>query len=253
MCCLLSDNTLPEYVKTWLDTISYDLHQTDMLPLLVSKYIHQACEILSRISKTLQDGTKRVSNQDVLNIMSQVCGLDNEYTLGDKLVGEGLNLQFWTAYRMAVIKLHHFVILLVNYVDDNGSLSADSVSNLRAQRVTSLRKIRSAGQDILNTAQNLFHATGVVSNTSASPAALGGGCQDHSPVCWADAHRLIPAISLVAALPSMAPKQRHEAETVLDIIGARFRIRQAMVRKHHAPHLPVHAKWRDDKVSDIVV
>lgn len=233
MCCLVSGDSLPDFVIKLLDSMSFDLQPSDVLPFLFGNYIRRACAIISRIAEIrLYVGKPNQRIDDyLLDIVSQVCRLDDSVMVGNIPIGENLNLQFWTTYRMATIKLHHFVTLLLSSIDDftTGDLSADDISYLREQRITSLRKISVVGEEILDTARKLLQDTSVMSNASTPVGTEDGRHREYFPVCWADAHRLIPAISLVAALPSMHNKQRHEAGNTLKIIGLRFRIKQAMI------------------------
>lgn len=243
MSCVVSGVILPNFAKTWLEHISSDLQSTDMLPFLVSKYVVQACEILRRIGEVLRytrDSVK-VDGTRMLDLVAQADALNNTDLIRDQPVGEGLNLQFYTTYWMAVIKLHHFLVIFFNLLDNKitqeGPVAGviTPVSELRAQRVVSLRKLRQTGAEILHTARRLLHNTSDVPDISIT---LGRVCHEPQydfPICWADAHRLIPAISVVAAVPSMESEQRHEAGVILKTIGSRFRIGQALVGNHHIP------------------
>lgn len=228
---------VPSFANTWLEHISSDLQPIDMLPFLVSSYVTQTCEVVRRISETLRHArdSAKVDVNYMLELVARVHELDNADFIRNQPAVEVLNLQFYTTYRMAVIKLHHFLIILLSLVDNNVTQEApDSgvICEVRAQRVVSLRKLRQTGEEILNTARRLLHYTNDISNTTWPV------CHERQYgflICWADAHRLIPAVSVVAALPSMEPEQRHEAGVVLKTIGLRFRIRQALVGNYHIP------------------
>lgn len=231
---------VPNFANTWLEHISADLQPIDMLPFLVSNYVIQACEIVRRISEALRHArdSAKVDGNYMLDLVARVYELDNADFVRNQPAGEGLNLQFYTTYQMAVIKLHHFLVILINLLDNNVTQEepdAGVISEVRAQRVVSLRKLRQTGEEILNTARRLLHYTNDIPDISNITGPVCYERQYDFPICWADAHRLIPAVSVVAALPSMEPEQRHEAGVVLSTIGLRFRIRQALVGNHHSP------------------
>lgn len=231
---------VPDFATTWLEHISSDLQPIDMLPFLVSSYVTQTCEIVRRISETSRHArdSAKVDVNYMLELVARVHELDNADFIRNQPAVEGLNLQFYTTYRMAVIKVHHVLVILLNFLDNDVTREgpdAGVISGLRAQRVVSLRKLRQTGEEILNTARRLLHYTNDIPDISNTTWPVCHEQQYGFPVCWADAHRLIPAVSVVAALPSMEPEQRHEAGVVLNTIGLRFRIRQALVGNYHIP------------------
>lgn len=231
---------LPGFAKAWLEHISSDLQPLDMLPFLVSNYVNQVCEILRRISEALRHerDSAKVDGNDMLDLVARAYELNNTDFIRNQPAGRGLGLQFYTTYRMAVIKLHHFLVILFNLLDKNVTQESPItgvISELRAQRVLSLRKLRQTGEEILNAARRLLRYTSNVPDISNTTGPVYHERQCDFPICWADAHRLIPAISVVAALPSMEPEQRHEAGVILNTIGLRFRIRQALVGNYHIP------------------
>lgn len=239
ICCLVSDIVMPNFAEPWLEHISSELQEADRLPFLVSNYVIKACQILKRIREVLrrEGDPAEIIGTKVLDLVAQAQKLNNTDILENQPIGEDLNLQFCTTYRIAVIKLYHYVVILLSSLNHNvnqqGPLAGIN-GELSTRRVSSLHKIRRIGQQILSTARRLLHDTNDITDTSIpSGALLSHNRQYDFPLCWADAHRLIPAISVVAALPSMEPEQRNEAGLILKTIGMRFRIRQALVGYHH--------------------
>lgn len=71
------------------------------------------------------------------------------------------------------------------------------------------------------------------------------------PACWADAICMVPALGIVSALPSMRPDQTRDAREALEVIGRKFRIRQALVNHAHVAPLPPRARWKQEKVAEM--
>lgn len=227
-----------------------------MLPFLVGRYTYYATRLIHRLNSMLHDAGDTHNNtaRGVTEIVSQARGLDVTCGLANLPANEDPNVQFWTIYRMTTIKLHHCLILLINFVVDIecGVLPDEELINLGAQRSASLDKLRRAADDILDTAGELFYSMGVTASsdpsvdeiTSKGPRRLAG-------VCWADSLRLVPAIVLVGLLPSTNTEQKRKAKVALGVIGIQFRIRLATVQNYHVPPIPMHMRWREN-IEDLI-
>lgn len=189
----------------------------------------------------------------MLKIVSEARGLEVMCGLAGMPAGEHPNVQFSTIYRMTTIKLHHCLILLINFVEDikHDYLATEEAESLRAQRAASLHKIRRAADEILDTASMLFCSMGVKTvDESDMNRVMDKDAGRLAGVCWADALRLVPAVVLVGLLPSTNKEQKRRAKAALDVIGIQFRIRLATVQNYHVPPVPLHMRWREDKVED---
>lgn len=242
----------------WLDTIGSNLQPQDMLPFLVGRYTYHATRLSVLINNILANtkSPKDLRADVILDIISQANLLDDTYTIESLPLGGDLNIQFWTIYRMAVIKLHHFLILLINYIEDGGTavLPEEELTRLKLQRSSSLRRLRWMGQEVLDTAQMVFHELIFMANDSS----LEDGGLTRSPrrktlTCWADTLRMVGAITMVESIPSMRTEQNQEARDALIIIGTQFRIRQALAKYRLGIPIPVNTEWRVDKVAGIDV
>lgn len=103
-----------------IDTIGSSLRKEDMLPFLVAKYANEAIRLSVHMKDVLCRRTPDEASELVLDFSSQIRNLDSTYQLESYPSGDSLDIQFWDCYRGARIKVHHFLILFINYAETAG-------------------------------------------------------------------------------------------------------------------------------------
>ena len=218
-----------------------------MLPFMVSRYVLEVSSLLSRILRTVCGGSVENACIAAPNLLEEANAFENIIqadlsTFPAKLLNPS-SLHFWNLYRSARAKLHHFVILLLNFVETCPGQDYEP-SLILQQRQTSLAIVRAMVQEILD---NVLYTL----RQAPVPTSVGGTRPSRN-LCWAHALQLVWPLTVASLLPTALPRQRRTAKDELKCLGGRFGIHQALKDYPRPVKLPAEAEWKPERALDAV-
>ncbi|KAJ9309741.1 transcriptional regulator family: Fungal Specific TF [Paecilomyces variotii] len=207
----------PPESEEWLGVIKSVTDTSKSYIYHVSLFIVRTCAVASKILKILNSRDFSAASRDYDRLVAEFTTAEKDYDaflmanpIPTSLAPPVLNFQ-----RSGVIKGHRFLHLLANFLTHDPA-QRFSLPNLEAQRNYSVRKIRVAAQDILNSVPvciNHFSRRG-----------------EQSPKLVSDALRLIWPLTTICIFKPTLPAQKREAARILDFIGKEIGVRQAFDR-----------------------
>lgn len=218
----------PPESEEWLGVIKSVTDTSKSYIYHVSLFIVRTCAVASKILKILNSRDFSAASRDYDRLVAEFTTAEKDYDaflmanpIPASLAPPVLNFQ-----RSGVIKGHRFLHLLANFLTHDPA-QRFSLPNLEAQRNYSVRKIRVAAQDILNSVP-------VCINHLSRRG-------EQSPKLVSDALRLIWPLTTICIFKPTLPAQKKEAARILDFIGKEIGVRQAFDRDPAPRYLPEEA------------
>ncbi|KAJ9296761.1 transcriptional regulator family: Fungal Specific TF [Paecilomyces variotii] len=218
----------PPESEEWLGVIKSVTDTSKSYIYHVSLFIVRTCAVTSKVQKILNSRDFSAASREFHRLVAEFTTAEKHYDafLKANPIPASLAPPILNFQRSGVIKGHRFLHLLANFLTHDPA-HRFSLTELEAQRNYSVRKIRVAAQDILNSV----------------PACINQLSRkgEQSPKLVSDALRLIWPLTTICIFRPTLPAQKREAARILDFIGKEIGVRQALDRDPAPKYLPEEA------------
>ncbi|KAH8878814.1 hypothetical protein GQ53DRAFT_834653 [Thozetella sp. PMI_491] len=238
---VVSNTAFPPAAAAWLKEVHRELRAEERLLYALSAYNTEACSILSSVAE-LEHNKDRGGPQAAAcaSILERIDTLEETAPDRAKLLssGGGHTGHMWNMHASVRLKLLHAKVAMLWLCQMFAGTSDQvkySVTDLERQRTAAVRAAQNTAEVILSSAPDLIARGGKGDDT-----ATGGRGK---PGAWANATRLVFPLTLVQRLPSLLPRQRAEADEILQFLSVRFQIPTTLTQAPNAQSFPREALW----------
>ncbi|SLM37693.1 Zn(2)-C6 fungal-type DNA-binding domain [Lasallia pustulata] len=222
--CLVANVEGPPESHSWLDTLSSDLQEADMLPFLVGSSVENACVAAHSLLEEANAFENIIQG--------------HPYTFPARR-SDPSSQHLWNVYRSARAKLHHYVLLLLNFVETCPHQDHKPPLILQ-QRQTSVAIVRAMVQEILDNVPYTLRQALVTTSMAST--------QSSQNLCWAHALQLVLPLTFASLLATAFPRQRHAAKGELECLGRPFNAHHALKGYLRPVKLPAEADWKPEHI-----
>jgi hypothetical protein len=251
----MSNLETPPESSQWLAIIKATLMGDEELDLSFALYINKITSLLSRILKPILSRQFEDAAIALPLVLEETDAAEHEINdwvnehpeyLHAGALEHAFRRYTFLFWRAARIKIHHFLILMINFVQYTPGGATSIVYDpdfLEQRRRLSYFIVASAARDILDSS---LQALGAGGGVPKSPSSLP------PPSAWFNALQLVWPLTVVLCVPTIPKESRSMARYVLGIIGRQRGILQALRSYPGGLNLPPEANVGIPNDQDII-